>query len=107
MSFQAKTMSDLLCGLRDVFYRMNVIGKMSQFTIDFQQEQLGIEEFYDPTRIGNLQDGKNYLASLAYTCSKILEVMKDDIPDRKFFESLLFLCENLKLYEFDFEENTN
>ena len=105
MSFQAETMSDLLCGLRDLFYRIDGVGKMSQFTIDFQQDQLGIEEFYDPTKIGDLQDGKNYLASLAYTCGKILEVMKDDIPDRKFFELLLFLCENLKMYEFDFAKD--
>ena len=104
METQSKTRSELLCGLRNVFMRTDLLGKkMSQFTIDFQQDQLGIEEFYDPNKIGHLRDGESYLASLAYTCSKILEIMKEDLQDRKFFESLLFLCENLKLYDFDFE----
>ena len=100
--YEVKTRSKLLCGLCNAFMRIETLG-MSQFTIDFQQEQLGIEEFYDPNNIGTLRDGENYLASLAYTCGKILSIMSTEVPDRKFFESLLFLCDNLKLYDFDFE----
>ena len=102
--FQSETRSELLCSLRNIFMRIELLGKeMSQFTIDFQQDQLGIEELYDPNKIGSLRDGEKYLASLSYTCQKVLTIMKKDIPDRKFFESLLFLCESLKLYKFDFE----
>lgn len=102
--FQSETRSELLCSLRNVFMRTELLGKgMSQFTIDFQEDQMGIEEFYDPNKIGSLPNGEKYLASLAYTCQKILDVMKENIPDRRFFESLEFLCENVKLYAFDFE----
>lgn len=102
--FQSRTRSELLCGLRNVFMRVDVLNKaFSQFTIDFQQDQLGIEEFYDPNKIGSLKDGETYLASLAYTCQKILDIMREGMPDRRFFESLLFLCENINLHKFDFE----
>jgi hypothetical protein len=102
---ESKTKSDVLCNLRDIFLRVETIG-MSQFTIDFQQEMLGIEELYDPNKIGSLTEGKNYLGSLSYTCENILDIMKNDAPDRKFFEVIVFLCENIRLHDFDFKEKS-
>ena len=95
--------SEILCSLRNVFYRVEVKGG-SQFTIDFKQGQLGIEEFYDPHKIKTFQDGKNYLGSLAYQSGCIIDIMKPDIPDIEYFKAIRFLAENLPLYEYEFED---
>jgi len=85
--------------------RIDLLGKeMSQFSIDWQQEQFGIEEMYDPHKVHTLQDGRAYLGSIAYRTGVVLDIMKKDIPDRKFFEAVNFIAEHTPVYEFDFEQ---